>query len=321
MKNMLIASSFVVLLSSTTALADQVFFENGDKISGQIVSMNHGEPLVFKGSYTNDLHIEWEYVSALFDDMGRPIPVPVNQVEPMAAVQEEMNEVEPAAGDKNNPELYVWSGRANAGGKLEDGNSQKKSVSIDGQIKARNEKNRYIAKVEINWAEDEGEQTKNDRQFDFEYDRFMNEKWFIGSRLNLKADEQAALDLRTKLGAFVGYQFFESDDLNLLTKAGLDYINTEYENDSSENDVAAGWSLDYDQRFYEEAFQLFHNHDLSVPMDETEAFLIETKTGLRVPVGKHLTGTAEVDFDWDNMPAIGIREQDTTYSVKLGYEW
>ena len=287
--------------------------------------MTQGAPLRFKGAFPSEVEIEWDHISALYDDMGRPIPMPVTQVETPAEITEaeEVAATEPAAGteEKEDPNAYKWSGRVNLGGRLEDGNSQKKSASIDGEVKARNEKNRYTAKAEANWAEDEGEQTKNDRQLNLEYDRFMNEKWFIGSRLNLKTDEQAALDLRTKLGAFVGYQFYETKELNLLTKAGLDYISTEYENDESEDDIAASWSLDYDQRFFEDSFQLFHNHDLAIPMDDTEAFLIETKTGLRVPVGKHLTGTAEVDFDWDNMPAAGVREQDTTYSVKLGYEW
>jgi len=38
-------------------------------------------------------------------------------------------------------------------------------------------------------------------------------------------------------------------------------------------------------------------------------------------VGTFLTGTAQVDFDWDNAPAENVREQDVTYKLKLGYEW
>ena len=216
---------------------------------------------------------------------------------------------------------YDWSGRVNFGGFITDGNSQKKAAVLDGLAKARDEKNRFTAGAELRYAEDEGEETEDEYKIYGEYDRFINDKMFAGARVSYEADDIANLDRRIKVGPYIGYQYFESDPLNLSTRLGLDYINEEFENGDTEDDIGATWGVDYDQKFIDETIQLFYKHDFSVPVDDTEAFLFDSEFGVRFPLAKVLTGTAQVDFDWDNAPAPGVKEDDTKYSVKLGYEF
>ena len=56
-------------------------------------------------------------------------------------------------------------------------------------------------------------------------------------------------------------------------------------------------------------------------MDDKENFQLESKTGLSVPITDHFSGILQVDYDFDNAPAAGSEREDTTYSLKLGYEW
>ena len=219
------------------------------------------------------------------------------------------------------PEGLKWSGRINFGGFITDGNSNKKAVVTDGFTKARDEKNRYKVGGEIRYAEDEGEETEDEYMVYGEYDRFLNEKLFAGGRISYESDDIADLDRRIKVGPYVGYQYYESDPLNLSTRIGIDYINDEYENGDSEDSAAVSWGLDYDQKFIDDTIQLFYKHDVSVPMDDTEGFLYDGETGVRFPIAKVLTGSAQIDFDWDNDPAPGVKKDDTTYSLKIGYEF
>ena len=62
-------------------------------------------------------------------------------------------------------------------------------------------------------------------------------------------------------------------------------------------------------------------HELLVPTDETDSFIFDSKTGLRIPLKKGLVATGEVEFDHDHNPPLGVKKNDTTYSAKLGYEW
>lgn len=214
-----------------------------------------------------------------------------------------------------------WSGRINAGGEVLDGNSQKKSFGIDGVAKARGDVNRYTVGGDINWAEDNGTETENDLTVYGEFDRFISDKMFTGARVQYETDDIANLDSRIRVGPYVGYQFVESDDHNLSTRLGLDYITEEFSTGDEEEDLAATWGVDYDQRFFNKAVQAFYKHDLSVPLDDTEGFLFESETGVRFPVADILTGTFQIDFDWDNAPAAGAQENDTKYGLKLGYEF
>jgi len=229
-----------------------------------------------------------------------------------------------AFADENKSEeakALDWSGRVNFGGFVTDGNSQKKAVSFDGLTQARDEKNRYKIGGEIRYAEDEGEETEDEYMAYVEYDRFITEKFFAGARASYESDDIADLDSRIKVGPYVGYQYYESEELNLSTRLGIDFLADEFENGDSEESAAASWGVNYDQKFLSDAIQIFYKHDLTVPLDDTEGFLYDGETGVRFPVANVLTGTAQIDFDWDNDPAPGIQEDDTTYSLKLGYEF
>jgi len=216
---------------------------------------------------------------------------------------------------------YDWSGRINLGGFITDGNTNKKALVVDGISKARDEHNRYTVGAEVRYAEDNGVETEDQYMAYAEYDRFLSEKLYVGGRTSYESDDIANLDRRVKVGPYLGYQFHESDPLNLSTRVGLDYVSDKFENGDTEDDAALAWGLNYDQKIVDETLQVFYKHDLSVPTKDTEGFLFDSEAGVRFPIAKVLTGTAQVDFDWDNAPAPGVEEGDTKYSLKLGYEF
>lgn len=208
-----------------------------------------------------------------------------------------------------------------AGGTLEDGNSSSKSIVGNADISARNEDNRFSFGGKAKWAEERGRKTDNNYMGYGEYDRFLTDKWFVGGRQSFEHDEFQNLDLRSRTSVTLGYQFYEQDDLNLQIKAGPEYIYSSYDNASSEKHAGALWMLKYDQKVWDNALQLFHNHDFSLPVNEIDAFLFNSETGVRIPVGSKFFIAGQIDFDWDNAPAPGVQESDTTYAVKAGYEW
>ena len=342
----MLVSSLLALSTSgiSMAHADQVVFQNGDRLSGTIISMRDARTLYFRSNVAGDMRIGWGDVSELYDnnlnmiaipDAPPPLVSPLTGINESDAVQtwtqSAAADVAPQAPSAQSisgetatledENAFEWSGRANLGGRLDDGNTRSKAVIFDADIEARDDNNRFNFGGQANWEEDDGEETANDQMAFASYDRFLTEKYFIGGKLQFERDKFEDLDLRSRVGLYNGYQFFERDDLNLQIKAGGEYIRDKFSDDSTENDIAASWGLQYDQKFFDEAFQLFHKHGLSVPVSATDAFLFDSESGVRVPVGKHLTGTAQVDFDWDNDPAPGVGEDDTSYSLKLGYEW
>ncbi len=315
----------LAISGSVSFAADTLILKNGDRISGLMKPSQNGQ-LQFQTHYGAEMQIPFGQVMAVQNDAGEVYAIEAmkESVQVVAPVisQEETASIEPAAGEApTDPSKYKWTGRVNLGASLDDGNNQKKVFTGDAEIKARNEKNRWLTGAEANLTNDEGNETENDQMLFGEYNRFLSEKWFIGARQELEKDKIALLDLRSTTGAFAGYQFFEQDDLNLRVKFGSDYIYEDFETGDTEENIAASWGLNYDQTFWDNALTFFHDHTFDLPVAETDAFIFQSKTGLRVPVAKYLVGTAQVDFDWDNAPADGVSEDDTSYSLKLGYEW
>lgn len=221
----------------------------------------------------------------------------------------------------------IWSGRANLGASLQTGNTEQDAINADASVKAKwpsvngDPKHRASVKAEINRETENDDTTEDNKSIQGNYDYFFNQKWFFNSSLGLEQDDIEQLDLRTTAGIGLGHQPFESDALNLQYVLGPSYLREEFENGTTDNSAAVRWALDYDQKIWDGVLQAYHDHEILVPGDDINAFLVDTRTGLRVPIKKGLVVSGEIQFDWDNDPVEGTQEEDTTYAVKVGYEW
>lgn len=216
----------------------------------------------------------------------------------------------------------VWNGRATAGLTNQSGNTDSEAYNLDAGAQARwGERHRAGISAEYDFEEESDVTTEDQRQLDLGYDYFYSKKWFSNIQANFEQDEIANLDLRSKYGLGIGYQPFESDELNLKIVAGPSYITQDFTDGSTEEDAAAGWDFDYDQRVWGDAVQIFHNHDVDFPIDDTNAYLLETETGVRMPIKGGIIASAQFEYDRDNEPALGAEDDDAKYSINLGYEW
>lgn len=325
------ALTFAGILFSHSALADTLYLHNGDKFTGSIVSTTPGS-VEFDAAFGQRLNIPLETVAGLFDSSGQPVPFPakpepepiiIAQPKPLTPATEpivvaETEEAEEVTED----EPKIFSGRVNLGASLQTGNSESTTINSDAEIKARwNEAHRSTLKAEYNFEDDGSTTTEDNRKIEGIHDYFFTKKWFLNSALSFEQDDIDEIDLRTVASLGLGHQVYESDDLNLQYILGPSYLREDFANGTAENSIAARWAFDYDQKFWDGLIQLFHDHELLVPAKDTDNFLIDSKTGMRVPLKAGLVGTAQVDFDWDNKPEQGVTEDDTEYSLKIGYEW
>jgi len=327
----------LLLAISAPARADTVYLKNGDRISGIVLYTSNSGTLHFRTSFNQDIQlpkstiksIDYDNVPVVYQTVLIGYNEPGTKNISVASTESEKDPV-PAQEEKTpKPEespagfLHTkWSGRTNLGASLQTGNSEKNAINADAMVKAKwLDKHRVIVEAEYNRKKDDGNITEDNKSIEGVYDYFFNKKWFLNSTLGFEQDDINRIDLRTIVGLGLGYQVFERDDLNLKFILGSSYLHTDFENGNSEDSAAIRWNADYDQKFFEGLIQIFHDHDLIVPADDTDDFLLDTKTGVRVPLKMGLVATAQIDFDWDNKPEPGITEDDTKYSLKLGYEW
>ena len=257
------------------------------------------------------------------DVLGLSAPAP--DTEPVNKPDLSLADLTIAMSDASEDERFlsgvVWSGRVNAGAVQQSGNSDKQNVNLDGTVKAKWTDHRVTLKAEYAREEDNDEKAEDNRKAAVDWDYFFAPQWFSATNPELETDDIAELDQRLTLGLGLGHQPFEAEGLSLSLVLGFNYLDEEFNNGTGEDSIAYNWSLDYEHALWDALFTLYHEHRLLVPSDETHRYVVDTKTGLRAPLRDGLIASFEVEHDVDKGVPEGSSETDTTYGIKLGYEW
>ena len=328
---------FLLLLSVTPALADEVHLKNGDRISGKIIRMEE-DKLVVKTDYAGEISLAWAQVASVKVDekikvvLGDGTTLEGETVEledgkmklktekleaPLSFDLADVKAINPEA----KPPVRITA-RANVGIIQESGNTDTDNLRLDGSFVGRTDKSRFGVGGEINREKSDDEYTVKNWLAYANYDYFISQKWYWYVGTMLENDEFADLDLRSTIGTGIGYQVFETDTLNLAFSAGPSYVDENYIL-ADDNSYAAGqWAVNYDQYFFNKFLQLFHNQTGVVSLDDSSDWFIKTRQGVRFPLYKGLTGTLQYNYDYDHNPSPGAKENyDTKLMFLLGYEF
>ncbi len=135
--------------------------------------------------------------------------------------------------------------RVNVGLTQERGNTDKDTFRLDGEFVARSEKSRYNLLGEFNKEKAKGDTTVENWLAFGRYSYFLTQKWFLYAQGLFEHDQFADLDLRSTVGAGPGYQFFESEALNLSVSAGPAWVDEDFDDDEDEDYAAGQWLFSY----------------------------------------------------------------------------
>ena len=332
----------IVLITSMfnhTAVADEIKLKNGDTITGTIIK-KETDKLVVNTSYAGDISIAWSEINSLSSttpikviladessftglieqsEPGRA-KIKINQLNTKADIDlKELSYINPS------PEFsgigVAWSGQLNIGGAVTEGNTDTSLIRADGEVIARTKDNRFTVGAIVNRAKSNDVDTEYNSRGNMKYDRFLNKKWYLYTNATLENDRFRDIDLRTTVGVGNGYQIYEQDDLNLAIEGGVNYINVDYNLAEDEAYASGRWAVRYDQKPFLTNVQVFHQHEILFSLEDIGNTLVFSKTGLRVPIGKNLNASTQINLDYNNQPAINRKKLDKTLLFSLGYGW
>lgn len=322
-------------LFASTALADTVSLVNGDRLSGKVVSME-AEALWLQTAYAGKLKLPWARVSRIETDA--PVRVRLadgTELDGQLLVDAEgqlririgsLVETTPLALERiaminpaRHPDKTLLSGRASLGGSLASGNTDARTLHLDGEWVARNPIQRVTLDGELNDATQDGADTASNWRLGLKYDHFLKEKtyWYANTRFD--HDGQADLDLRSTLGVGAGRQFVEREDLKFSLEGGVSLVNEDYGNALDEQFPGARIGARYEQAFWRGRLKLFHNSDVLLSLESLQDYLYQSRTGVRLPMGNGLSLGTQVNVDYDAVPAAGKESVDTALIFKLDY--
>jgi len=311
---------------------------NGSRLIGTVVNKQK-DGLQFKTPFAGTVEIQWANVSELTAD--EPVRIMLADEQIISAHRLKRNQDqwevslsgEPVTTLKQGEVAYLnpaqwrtgegWSfdGKVNFAVESERGNSDSDEIDIDGEITLRRGKNRFRGDAEFEKDKSFGVTTKSKWLTTGKIDHFSTKKSYWSGIGVFEHDKFADLDLRSILGVWKGYQFYEGPDFNLSFEAGPTFTNENYSEGSDNKYWGGGWHFKVDKFIFKRRLQPYHQHYGIANLEDTDKVIIKSWTGVRFPLKWGIVSSAEIKVEYDSEPVDQTDKTDTTYRLKLGYTW
>lgn len=326
----------LVWMMCVSAQADIVWLHNGDRVTGQVDSIDSSAVRV-RTEWGGMVRIERDEVASVEtervlnialpegreqaarlqrDDDGQQQVVVEERVEPL-----DFEQIRKASVDRQPGVVEErWETRLTYGLNISSGNTDTESHSLRANTLLRQQSFRHVANADVDVRKDDGTSTREAYRVGYQLDWFFRDDWFAFGSTEYFQDELRDVDYRIRLGGGLGFQFWETSLGALSIEGGISEV-IEKVGGEKENNRAARWALDYNRYFFGRQLEAFHNHELLVLTDRDRGELVNTSTGLRYALNAYLSGNIRVDLDYETDPAPGRKNTDITYIIGVGFTW
>jgi hypothetical protein len=123
------------------------------------------------------------------------------------------------------------------------------------------------------------------------------------------------------VGPHVGYQFFENSVTNLNADIGILYVDENFDESSDDDYAALGWLANFDHFLVPARVQFYHRHTGVLSVEDTDNLTVNSWTGFRFPLFLGIVASTEAEIEYDGGAPTDVDKTDTTYRVKMGYQW
>jgi putative salt-induced outer membrane protein YdiY len=319
-----------LLAATAAATADELRLANGDRVTGRVVSLAGGT-LTFETAH-GTLQIPWDDVTALAID--QPILATAGDAAPASvtiAAAGEPGRValqpggETALADitalaRPQPAIRIEGG-ASAGFVSSAGNTDVNSLRLDGDLVARTAADRYTTSASVTRSEDRDVETARNWSASLKYDRFVSSRLFFNANAIFTNDRFRDLDLRTALGAGMGYQVLDLALVKLTADAGVGWVKEALASQPNDSYTAARESAKLDVQLVPGRVELFHQHDGYFGVTGDDNLFVRMQNGVRIGLAAGFVTTLRLDLDYDKSPPVGRRNTDKTFALTLGYRF
>ncbi|SDR74118.1 DUF481 domain-containing protein [Pseudomonas oryzae] len=326
----------LVCLSLTTvpALADTVWLNNGDRLTGRI-QLFDGDRLLFETDYAGSVSLDWKQVASLESEQALLVRLDDGAGEHARGLRRAADgRVELVDGAARNVALarirqilpprslvedWVWSGSADFAFEYEQADKDVEEFDVDLRTKARHGQWRHNLSASYDRESKDGAETEDSAAAEYALDRFLGEHWFWQGKFEYERDRIGELRIQRTLGSGPGYQFWDNElgafsVVSLLNRHDLDFATG-----GDERLYALGFKWDYNRFLFGKRFELFSHGELGVPFIDAIDYKLESDLGLRYRITSwaslHLKG------EWDQLRGEQGAIDESTYSVGFGVGW
>lgn len=324
-------------LFGSSALADEVLFRNGDKLTGKIVSAEDGK-LKIRSTVAGTVEVDMANVKTFSSEGPVALKLKDGTIiwQPVAAA-EKPGEVAIQGGAVAAQTVPIdsirtinqkdsWTGSVVAGGLITRGNSNTEAVNISADVTRRTDTGRLNLNGQYLFGRQEdpttGEKsTSTDNwRLGAKYDYFFNEQLYAFGSFGVEKDRIANLDIRLTPAVGVGYQWIERKDFNVFTEAGLAYVYEDYEGQEASENISLKLAYHVDKQL-REGLTVFHNLTFYPSIESISDYYLLTDAGIRADLTDSFFTEFKVEFKYDSSPAENSSRSDLRYILGVGWSF
>jgi putative salt-induced outer membrane protein len=340
MRPVLVALTVIGALTGRTLAADTIELTNGDRITGTIIELKAGT-LEMQVGTKGKVTVPWKEVTAIETSTPQRIKLTSGDVVEGATFVRRRDGVfvaAPALAGQRPvtpadiagiavPERPPWTGGVSGLLAGTSGNSETLILGARLNLLRDTEDDRleFYGRGDFGQQEDpddgEDETTVQKATGGVNYDYIFHDPWFVGTLLQFDHDFLQDLVLRTRIGAGPGYRFIKTEDMELLGRAGIAYVNEDYRDSSDTEDrsFVAGYLSERYRWTISETQRLMQGLDITPNLEDFGDTLFHFDIAFQQDVAKGFFLEVSFADDYDTEPAEGRKKNDMTYGLGLGY--
>lgn len=204
----------LILLTSGKVYADQIFMNNGDRLTGTVIT-----------SDTSVVKADIKGIGAISIDRG----IVEKIVTDADLAKEALKKAEEEKKDG-----VDWSGELSAGFDRRRGNTSSTELFGEAKLAAETELSKYAAKGRLFYSEENRKMNAQKYKWSSRYDRRFRDMKKLYGYVTVESDRDrfANIKLRYTPGAGLGYHIAENERLKLQAETALAYTYTSYKDDT-----------------------------------------------------------------------------------------
>jgi hypothetical protein len=329
---------FLICSLALPTLADTVWLNNGDRLSGDIILLDGGK-LLLKTQYAGRVLIDWEDVNTLSAEQpllvkrsgfaeqhsqrlqaAEPGQVQVLNGQSQTVALSEIKQLVPPRPLIND---LVWEGNLDAKLELERNQDDTDEFQLKGDSRVSHGAWRHVVKGELEHESKNARKVEQNWLLEYDLDRFITQQWFVRSSLHEQRNEFESIDRVSSYGIGPGYRFWD-DELGRFELIAQ-YQRYQLHADASAaypgdiNFDAGSMEWDYKRLLAGTRVELYSTGQLALPMIDRVDYVFEGEAGLRYRVNDW--ARISLLYELNQTRGLGQTSADRQYMLGLGVGW
>jgi putative salt-induced outer membrane protein YdiY len=310
--------------------ADVILLNNGDRVSGDILTM---EDTVLKvdTDYADVLYIDWDDVKGLTSEKplwvafhdGAIIPDGVGVRDGDRLILFRLDPGGPIQLDKiktlNLFEMSYW-GNIGLGGSATSGNTSTETINASGTLTVNKGWHRFILDGRANRGKADGQVTAQNTALNTRWDYFLSKRAYIPFINLLEYDKFQDLSLRSTSIIGVGYDFLDRRANFLTVAVGPTVVYQNFRFEPSMVIPGFSWQPRWNLEFLGGDLKLWHVHTGTRDIGRDNAVRLNANQGISIKVYQDLSIRFEYNVRYNSKPADGRKTTDTTIIFGLSLD-